>query len=120
MTREMICIECPLGCALSVDVDNSKVTATRGNKCPKGEAYAESEVQDPRRILTSAVLCEGLGLKFLPVRTDKPVPKAKLLDLMQEVRSVRLKIPVEVGDIVKANLLDLGVNLIATRRVVRE
>jgi CxxC motif-containing protein len=120
MTREMICIECPLGCPLSVDIENNKVVATRGNKCPKGEAYAANEVQDPRRILTSTVLCEGLGLKFLPVRTDQPVPKAKLLDLMREIRSVRLKIPVEVGDIVKANLLDLGVNLIATRSVVRE
>lgn len=115
MTRQMICIECPLGCNLTADIENCKVVKVNNNKCPKGEAYAVSEIENPRRILTSTVLCEGLDLKFLPVRTDLPIPKDKLLEAMSEIRNIRLKIPLKVGDIVKANLLDLKVNLIATR-----
>jgi CxxC motif-containing protein len=115
MNKQLTCIECPVGCSLSVDIENCQVIKVNGNKCPKGEAYAISEIQDPRRVLTSTVFCEGLDLKYLPVRTDKPVPKAKLLDLMQEIKDIRLRIPVRTGDIVKANILGLGVNLIASR-----
>jgi CxxC motif-containing protein len=115
MNKQLICIECPVGCILSVDIENCRVVKVSGNKCPKGEAYAAAEAENPVRILTSTVFCENLDLKFLPVRTDKPVPKAKLLDLMREIKDIRLRIPVRTGDIVKANILGLGVNLIASR-----
>ena len=41
MERELICISCPMGCHLTVNVDEKKVT---GNSCKRGEIYGLNEV----------------------------------------------------------------------------
>lgn len=115
MLKKMTCIECPKGCTLSVDIENCRVVKVSGNECPKGEKYAASETENPMRILASAVLAEGLPLKMVPVRTDKPIPKARLMDAMGEIKKMRLSEPIRAGDVIAANFLGLGVNLIATR-----
>lgn len=115
MIKRMICIECPKGCALSVDIENCKVVKVEGAKCPKGNAYAVAEAQNPVRILTATALAEGLSLKLVPVRTDKAIPKKELLRAMEEIRKMRITASVKPGDTVKENFLGLGVKLIATR-----
>lgn len=115
MIKNMICIECPKSCALAVDIDNGKAAKVRGAKCPKGAAYAALEVQDPVRILTATVSAEGLSLKLVPVRTNKPIPKKDILKAMEEIKKIRVKAPVRVGDVVIKDLLGLGVKVTATR-----
>ena len=58
-TRELTCIGCPLGCAITVTMDGSTVTAVTGNTCPRGDAYARKEVTNPTRIVTSTVRVNG-------------------------------------------------------------
>ena len=36
MKRNLTCIVCPMGCQLSVTVDQGKVSAVFGNSCPRG------------------------------------------------------------------------------------
>ena len=115
MIRKLTCIECPKGCALSVTIENNRVVAVVGNGCPKGEAYAITEIENPLRFLTSTVLSEGLSLKMIPVKTDHPIPKRLLKDVMEEIKKLKIDKPVQVGDIVAKNFLNLGVNLVATR-----
>lgn len=116
MTKKMICIECPKSCELSVDIDTDQVvTKVRGAKCPKGAAYAVLEVQDPMRILTATVATSGLSLKFIPVRTNKPIPKKLILKAMEEMKKVKVKAPVVVGSVIIGDLLGLGVKVVATR-----
>lgn len=115
MIKRLTCIECPKGCTLSIDIENCRVVKVSGNECPKGEKYAHSEVENPMRVLTSAVLTDGLSLKVVPVRTDRAIPKSRILEAMDEVKKIRLSGPVKAGDIIKENFLGLGVNLIATR-----
>jgi CxxC motif-containing protein len=112
--KKMVCIECPQGCVLTVDTDTKPIGIT-GNKCPKGIKYAIFEIESPERLLTSSVLTEGLVLKMVPVRTDKPIPKKDLFRAMEEIKKIRLKKTVTVGDIVIKDLLGLGINLVATR-----
>ena len=51
--KEVICICCPCGCHLQVDLENDyNVT---GNACPNGAAYGREELTHPTRILTSTV-----------------------------------------------------------------
>jgi CxxC motif-containing protein len=119
MTRELICIECPLGCKLSADIENNKVTATRGNKCPKGEAYLVSEVESPRRFFTATVLAENLEIKMVPVRTTVPILKSKIIEAAVEVKKVRVSKPVSVGEVIVKDFLGLGVDLVATRTVYK-
>lgn len=115
MNRSMTCVECPLGCSLSVDIENCKAVRIIGNKCPKGEAYAISEVEDPRRIFTCTVLCSGLELKMLPTRTNHPIPKSRIIEAAQEARKIRVTHPVSMGEVIVKNFLGLPADLIATR-----
>ena len=113
--RKLICIECPRSCVLKVDIENCRVVKVMGEKCPKGKDYAVSEAENPQRVLTSTVSAQGLSLKMVPVRTDKPIPKDRILEAAAEVRKMKLERAVKAGDVIVNNFLGLGVNLLATR-----
>ncbi len=117
MIKKITCIECPKGCPLTVDIENCKVVSVTGHECPKGEKYAKTEIENPMRILTAVILAEGLPVKMVPVRTDKPIPKARLGDAMVEIKKIRLARPVGVGEVIAENFLGTGVNLVSTRKV---
>ncbi|MFC1576196.1 DUF1667 domain-containing protein [Candidatus Omnitrophota bacterium] len=119
MIKKLTCIECPLGCSLQVDIENCKVVKVEGNKCPKGEAYATQEVENPMRILTATVVAKGLELKVIPVRTDAPIPKSKMTEAMAEIGKARVARPVSMGEPIVKDFLNLNVNLVATRAVGR-
>jgi len=116
MIKKKTCIECPKGCKLAVDVQDGKVVKVSGNECPKGEKYAISEIENPARILTSSVLGQGLKIKMISVRTDKPIPKSRIFDAMGEVKKIRVTAPLKSGDIIVKDFLRLGADLIATRK----
>jgi len=113
--QKLTCIECPKGCTLSVMIDAGKVVGVTGNLCPKGYTYAVSEIENPVRILTSVVATKDLSLKMVPVRTDCPIPKGAIFLVMQEIKKIKIKKPVHLGDIIVENCLGLGANLVATR-----
>ena len=115
MEKKLTCIECPKSCALSVDIEDCRVVKVEGNECPKGEVYAKAEIENPLRILTGTVLAQGLPLKMIPVRTDKPILKAKIIEAAAEIKKIRVTKPLRIGDVVAENFMGLGVNLIATR-----
>ena len=115
MIKKIICIECPKSCVLSADIENCRLVSVSGNECLKGEKYAVSETENPTRILTSTILAEGLSLKMLPVKTDKPMPKVSIKAAIREIRKIRINKPINIGDIIVRNFLGLQVNLIATR-----
>ena len=107
----LICVECPMGCALSVTMQEGKVTQVTGNTCPRGKAYAESEVVCPKRILTTTV--KSADGRILSVKTDNPVPKSQMMELMQVINKIIVNSPVKIGDVVKKDLIQ-GVDLVAT------
>lgn len=117
MNKKLICIECPKSCSLEVDVEDACVVSVKGNECTKGEIYAVSEIQNPQRVLTSTIRTEGLDLKMVPVRTDKPIPKDKIFEAMERIRKMVINRPVRAGDIVDADFMRLGVKLIVIRKV---
>ena len=116
MIKKLICIECPKGCRLSVDIENGRVVKVAGNECPKGEKYAISEVENPARIVTSAILGQGLELKMIPVRTDRSIPKSRIFEAMNEIKKIKVQKPLSAGNVIVKNFLGLDVNLISTRK----
>ena len=114
-TRVMNCITCPMGCELTVTITDGKVTNVTGNTCPRGKKYAESEVTDPKRMLTSTVKVAGGLLPLLPVVSKEPLPKGKVLACANFLRGVTVKAPVKEGQVICPNILDLGVDIIASR-----
>lgn len=115
MIKKMICIECPKSCELSVDLEGCTVLSVKGAKCPKGIAYAAMEIETPSRIFTATAVSDGLSLKLVPVRTDRPIPKNDILKAAEEVRKLRLTKSVKVGDVLVRDFIAHGVKLIATR-----
>ena len=45
--KNLICICCPLGCPLTVALENGEVVSVTGNTCPRGAAYGRREVTNP-------------------------------------------------------------------------
>jgi len=113
--KSLICIECPVGCHITVCMEKNRAVKITGNKCPKGEKYALSEIQNPVRVLTTSVLAEGMPFKLVPVKTDSPIPKARLIEAMREVKKIKLDRPMHVGDVVVPNFLGTNANLVVTR-----
>lgn len=111
--KELICIECPKGCRLTID-DQLNVT---GNTCIRGKTYAINEMTCPKRVLTSTVVINSKIVSRLPVMTENEIPKEKMFDIIKALNDVRVKVPVKCRDIVIENVCDTGVNVIATRTI---
>lgn len=110
MKRELICIACPLGCALSVELDGKNVISVEGNTCPRGKEYAISECTSPVRTVTTTMKCENGDL--VSVKTSKPIPKDKMLDAMNVINKSVAKLPIAVGDVLINDLF--GSDVVAT------
>lgn len=119
-SRELICIGCPLGCPLTVEMKGTEVVSVTGNTCPNGDRYARKEVTDPRRTVTSTVRVLGGILPVVSVKTVQDIPKNKIFDCMQELATIRVKAPVQEGDVIVSNIADTGVSVIATKEIPAE
>lgn len=110
MKREMICIVCPKGCALTVEYDGQNVRSVTGNTCKRGEAYAVAECLHPERTVTSTMRAEDGSV--IPVKTDRPIPKEKMFELMERINQTKVVLPIAVGDVIIKNIC--GANVVAT------
>ena len=118
--RFLTCINCPLGCALDVELADGEVVRVTGNTCPRGEAYGRKEVTHPTRIVTSSVFVTGskTGAYTVSVKTASDVPKEKIFDVIRDIRNISVPCPVHIGDVILENAAGCGVNVIATKEVV--
>jgi CxxC motif-containing protein len=118
MERKFICIRCPQGCEITTTLDgHGVITELTGNSCKLGPEYVKQEISDPRRTLTTTVMVDGGSHPLCPVWTEKPVPKDRVLELAALLRGIKLKAPVELNQIVLANALGTGINVIASRGI---
>lgn len=109
---KMICINCPKGCELEVTEAEGAVTVT-GNACPRGADYGKSELTNPTRMVTGLVRLAGMR-RPLPVKTRRPVPKAKINDVLFALHQTTAQLPVKIGDVIIADIAGTGVDLVAT------
>lgn len=115
--RELICIGCPLGCMITVDMQDGKVVKVTGNTCPRGEKYAIKEVTSPTRIVTSTVKVAGGDIHILSVKTREAVPKNKMFECANALKSVEAHAPVKIGDVVLKDVAGTGIPFVATKNV---
>lgn len=113
--KELICITCPRGCHLKVD-DNLNVT---GNNCPRGAIYAKAELTHPVRMVTSTVKIVSDIETRLPVKTKEPIAKELIFKVMEEINKIEVKAPILIGDVVIPNVLETGIDVIATKDIRR-
>ncbi|MCQ2420863.1 MAG: DUF1667 domain-containing protein [Clostridia bacterium] len=117
MTKTYTCILCPNGCEITVEYEGQTFKGCTGNLCPNGEKYVQQELTDPRRTIASSVLVEGGELPLVSVRLTKPVPRDRIFDVMDYIRTLHVAAPVERGTVLAENILGLESDLIATRAV---
>ena len=111
------CICCPLGCRIEVALDeNGQVSEVSGYTCKRGADYAAQEAVAPERMVT-AVLCVSGCLEPVSVKTQRPVPKAAMKDVLAAVAALRLAAPVAAGDVLIEDVCGTGVAVVATKSV---
>ena len=114
MTRDMTCIICPRGCALKVEINGGNITVT-GNSCPKGKQYAIDECTNPTRTVTSSVRVENREDTMVSVKTENPVPKDKIFEVMRLIRAKNVCAPVKIGDVIIEGVF--GTDVVATKNI---
>lgn len=115
MEQILTCINCPVGCRMSVTLSGTgEFVSVTGNTCPRGAAYARQECTLPLRMITAVIPVSGSRTP-LSVKTNKPVPKAMITAVMAELGRVCVGLPVQAGQVVVRNILNTGSDIVATR-----
>ena len=112
--RNLTCIICPRGCLLSVKEENGSLQVT-GNACPKGEKYAIDECTHPVRTVTSVVRVSNRADTMVSVKTENPIPKENIFDVMNVIRKTEINAPIKIGDIIVKDIF--STNIIATKNI---
>ena len=115
--RNLICIGCPMGCPMTVKLENGKVLEITGNTCKRGKVYAEKEVTNPTRIVTSVVRVKNGAIPMVSVKTREDIPKNRIAACVKALKGVEIPAPVHIGDVILANAAGTGVDIIATKNV---
>ena len=119
-TLQFNCTTCPSECLLTVEVERDangsvvKVRSVSGNNCPRGDKFAHQELTCPMRVLTTTVAVSGDDEALLPVRTAEAIPLALHAQTMTLIRDLVVNAPISMGDVVLEDLLDTGIDLIAS------
>ena len=116
MEQTITCISCPVGCRMTVRVEDGAFVSVAGNTCKRGETYARQECVAPERMVTAVISVEGSSMP-LSVKTRTPIPKSKIRDCMAALAQVKLTAPVAAGAVVLPDVCDTGVDVIATKSV---
>jgi len=93
---------------------SGKLKGLEGNRCKKGIKFAEKELINPVRILTTTISIASKRAERLPVRSSTPAPKAKIQKMVSEIKKIKVSPPIKMGDIITANFLNTGVDIISS------
>jgi CxxC motif-containing protein len=111
---KILCVTCPKGCTLEVDHEGETVISVKPG-CKRGHQYAARELVDPRRMVATTVKIAGGLHPLLPVYTSAPFPKARIQELRAALKDLQISAPVKMGRVIVSNLLDTGVDILASR-----
>ena len=109
------CISCPMGCEVDLEIVDGEIESMDGASCKAGEEYVREEYYNPTRMLPTTAKVKGGVLPQVPVITSRPMPKEKLEEAMEVIAEVEMEAPVKLGDVVVGDILDTGVDIVASR-----
>ena len=114
--HRVVCIVCPEGCELDIEERNGELLFP-SHACRRGREYAQQEIRDPRRVLTTTVRVRGGEIAMLPVRSAEPLRRGDLERAVRELSAVEVEAPVRMGEVVHEDVADSGVAVVACRTV---
>lgn len=115
MKRDIICVACPLGCGITVEFDeNGEILNVSGNTCKRGDTYARTECTNPTRSFTTTVKVSGGIFNVVPCKSSGAIPKNKIMECADFIRTVEVNAPVKLGDVLVSDILGTGIDIVAT------
>jgi CxxC motif-containing protein len=117
--RRINCIVCPLGCVGELNLEDGKITQITGFTCERGNKYGQEEIKSPKRVLTTTVRVIGGEISLLPVISKEPLPKDQVIPCARHLACLSVEGPIVEGQVVCANILNLGVDMVAARDIRR-
>ena len=120
MKKSITCIICPNGCQMEAEYSVETGLLIAGFRCERGREYGKNEFFTPKRIFTSSIKIYGANRRMLPVRSDRPIPKEKLMDCMKEIRKISLQAPIAEHQIIIPDILHTGTDIVASMTLERE
>lgn len=115
--RNLTCIGCPMGCPLTVKLEDTEVISIEGNSCKRGAVYGKKEVTNPTRIVTTTVRVSGGTEPVVSVKTKEDIPKDKIFACIRAMKEITVPAPVHIGDVILRDVAHTGVDMIATKNV---
>lgn len=115
--KNLTCINCPMGCALSIEMEGGEVISVSGNTCKRGDTYGRKEVTNPTRIVTSTVKVIDGKEQMVSVKTKQDIPRGKIFECIKALKNVQVNAPVRIGDVIVADAAGTGVDIVATKNV---
>ncbi|MBS7300172.1 MAG: DUF1667 domain-containing protein [Clostridiales bacterium] len=106
-----------MGCRMEVTLEDGAVVSVKGNTCKRGDLYAHQECTQPLRMITAVAPVAG-SVAPVSLKTRTPIPKAKIDECMRAIDELQLKAPIKAGDVLIANVVGTGVDVIATKSVL--
>lgn len=117
--EKVICITCPKGCTLDVTREGDTIVKIT-NGCKRGHDYVRAEITDPRRMVATTIRIRGGVHPLLPVYTSAAFPKPRIPELLAEIRKVEITAPIQMNEVVLQNVLDTGIDILASRNMEQE
>jgi CxxC motif-containing protein len=117
--KKMRCIVCPEGCPMHAEYEaaSKKIISLEGYKCKRGIKFAEDEITNPLRLLTTTISIDSKIAQRLPVRSNISAPKDKIAAMIEAVKQIRAKAPVKMGEIIASDMLGTGVDILSSTTV---
>ena len=115
--RELTCINCPMGCRITVTMEGDNIISVEGNTCKRGHLYACNEVKSPVRTVTTTIKVSGGVSDRVSCKTKDPVPKDKIFEVMDAINNASAKAPIAIGDVLIEDCAGTGIPVVATKAV---
>jgi CxxC motif-containing protein len=109
-----------MGCYLTVNHVGKTTRSVTGNRCKVGLEYAEKEISNPERTLTTTVKVKNGHLPLVSVRTNKPIAKNRICDTMDFLAKIEVEAPVKIGEPIVQNIFNTGINIVATKNILKK
>jgi CxxC motif-containing protein len=114
--ERLTCLLCPEGCELEVRRQGDEASV-EGHRCDQGLVFAEEEVLHPLRNLAVSVPVRGSRATMVSVRLSARIPRKMIFPVLAEISRLRPEAPVRRGQVLIADVLHTGADVVATRTV---
>ena len=111
--NKLYCLGCPTGCLLTI-IGSGLTMMVDGGQCPKGAEFAENELSNTHRTLTTTVRTNFPDVPVISVRTDGEIPKESFSKAMGQINKIVVTEELGVGDVLIEDVAETGVSVIVT------